>query len=266
MFFSLSKILWFVVSPQNLFFLLLVLSVILLWTPWKRMGKTLASWLVVAGMLIAVVPIGSWVLWHLENRFPVMSTLPDKIDGIIIAGGIIDPGTSAARGQLVIGDAVERITAASELAILFPDAKVVFSGGSGDLFRQDHKEADYVAPLFEQLGVSTERVIFENQARNTVENAEITLNMMAPRDDETWVLVTSAFHMPRAMGTFRKAGWSIQAFPTDFSTYPQHEWRFGFRFFHGLGKLNAAVHEILGLIFYRLTGRSDAFFPAPLKS
>jgi len=266
MFFELSKIFWFVAAPGNLFFGLLILSGLLLWTPWVRAGRALASLLIVAGLFIAIVPVGSWVVWHLENRFPQMQDLPERVDGIVVAGGVVDPGASEARGQPVIGDAVERLTAASQLAILFPDAKVIFSGGSGDLHRQDLKEADYVAPFFQQLGVPPERIVFENQARNTVENAEITLKIANPQPAETWVLVTSAFHMPRAMGTFRKAGWHILAYPTDYGTSPDFEWRYGFNFFHGMGKLTQAVHETLGLIFYRITGKTDAFFPAPRKS
>jgi len=266
MFFELSKIFWFVSAPGNLFFILLALSGVLLWTPWIRAGRALASLIIVAGLVVAVMPVGRWVVWHLENRFSVMQSLPARIDGIVVAGGIVDPIASQARGQPVIGGAVERLTAASELALLFPEARIIFSGGSGDLLRQDLKEADYVAPFFSQMGVGLERIVFENQARNTVENAEISLKIADPQPGETWVLITSAFHMPRAMGTFRKAGWNILAYPTDFSTNPDFAWRYGFNFTSGLGKLTQAVHEILGLIFYRITGKTGAFFPAPRKS
>ncbi len=263
MFFELSKIFWFIAAPGNALFVLMVLSAMLLWSPWVRTGRALTSIAVLVGCIVAIFPMGSWINWHLENRFPAMRNLPQHVDGIIVAGGIIDPGTSHARGQPVIGGAVERLTAASSLALQFPDAQIIFSGGSGDLLNQDLKEADYVAPFFIQMGIPAERVIFENQARNTVENAKITYKIANPRPEETWVLVTSAFHMPRAMGTFRKAGWSILAYPTDYGSRPQFNWHFGFNYFGNMGKLNGAVHEILGLIFYRLTGKSDAFFPEP---
>ncbi len=253
-------------APGNLFFILLIFSGFLLWTPWIRTGRALASILVMVGLFVAIVPVGPWVIWHLENRFPVNQSLPDRIAGIIVAGGIVDPVASEARGQPVISGAVERITAASKLAVQFPDAKVIFSGGSGDLFRQELKEADYVAPIFQQLGVSPERIVFENQARNTVENAEITLRIANPQPGETWILVTSAFHMPRAIGTFRKSGWNIIAYPTDFGSAPAFEWRYGFNLVGGMHKLNNALHEILGLIFYRLTGKTDAFYPSPEKT
>jgi len=263
MFFELSKVFWFLAAPGNLFFLVLIVCGLLLWSPWVKAGRALLSVLVGVGLFIAIVPVGSWIVWHLENRFPALEQLPDQIDGIVVAGGVIDPWISQARGQTAIGGAVERITAGSQLAVLFPAAKVIFSGGSGDILRQNLKEADYAAPIFQQLGVSAERVIFENQARNTVENAEVTYKIANPQPGETWVLVTSAFHMPRAMGTFRQAGWKIRAYPTDYSTYPQFKWQYGFDLLSGLGKLNQAAHEILGLIFYRVTGKTDAFFPAP---
>jgi len=266
MFFYLSKIFWFLASPGNLFLITLILASILLWTRWRNVGRGLIGFLALAGILVSVVPVGSWVNWHLENRFPTMKTLPANVDGIVVAGGVVNQFLSQDRGQPVIGGAIERITAASDLAKRFPNARIIFSGGSGDIFRQDLKEADYVAPIFENLGVPANRIVFESESRNTVENAQISLEIAKPRPDQTWVLVTSAFHMPRAIGTFRKAGWDIMAYPTDYGSYSSFEWSFNFNFIGGLSKLGGALHESLGLLFYWITGKSDALFPKPEKT
>jgi len=266
MFFYLSKVFWFIASPGNLFLIALVAASTLLWTRWRNAARTAITFLALAGIAVAVIPVGIWVSWHLENRFPVMDTLPANIDGIVVAGGIVNQFLSHDRGQPVIGGSIERITAAADLAKRYPSAQVIFSGGSGDLFRQDLKEADYVAPIFEQLGVSSDRIIFESKSRNTVENAKISLEIAKPQPGQTWVLVTSAFHMPRAIGTFRKAGWNIQAYPTDFGSYSRFEWSFRFSLVGGLGSLSGALHECLGLLFYWATGKSDTLFPEPEKT
>lgn len=263
MFFSLSKTLWELVDPNNLFWVLFLLSVLLLWTPWQRAGRRLLTVLAVFGLFVATVPLAGYGLWHLENRFPVMETLTDHVDGVIVAGGILDPKRSKERGQPVLGDAVERLTAMVRLAKAYPQAQVIFSGGAGDPAYPDLKEAHYIAPFVRDMGLDPARIRFEDQARNTAENARITFDLAQPKPGQTWLLVTSAFHMPRAMGTFRKAGWNIQAYPVDFSTPPSFKWEFFFNLSRGLMQLSHISHEIVGLIVYKLTGRSQAFFPGP---
>jgi len=105
--------------------------------------------------------------------------------------------------------------------------------------------------------------VFEDASRNTVENAEFSHRLAQPKSGETWLLVTSAFHMPRAVGCFRRAGWNVVAYPVDHSTAGESEPPIQFNFGSGLGGLRAAVHEYLGLFFYWIGGKTDALFPAP---
>lgn len=263
MFFTLSKYLWIVIDPANLFFILMALGVLMLTTRWARSGRRLLSVLVLFGVFISTVPVSDWGLWHLENRFPTVSALPATLDGIVVAGGIVDPVRSKERGQPVLGGAVERLTSMVALARSYPDAKIIFSGGAGDPAWPKLREAHYIAPFLIDMGLDPARVIFEDQARNTAENARITYQMAEPKTGENWLLVTSAFHMPRAMGTFRKAGWTLQAYPVDFNTSPNFVWQFFFNFSRGLIRLSQLSHEVIGLVVYKLTGRSSSFFPAP---
>ena len=113
------------------------------------------------------------------------------------------------------------------------------------------------------MGDDPARGIVEDKARNTAENARITRQLVQQQAGETWLLVTSAFHMPRAMGTFRQAGWDIQAYPVDFGTPPEFVWKFFFNYSAGIMRLSHISHEIVGLIVYKLTGRSRSFFPGP---
>lgn len=263
MFFELSKYLWILADPANLFLVLLVFSPVLLATRWHKGGRRLLKLLVLVGVLISTVPFSSWGFWILENRFPEMTMLPDRVDGIVVAGGIIDPGRSRDRGQPVISGAVERLVAMVKLAKHYPNAKVIFSGGAGDPSQPDLKEAHYIAPFLVDMGLKQDRILYEDRARNTAENAQITMKIAQPKEGETWLLVTSAFHMPRAMGTFRKAGWRIEAYPVDYNTSPNFKWQFFFNFSSGLMKVSHFAHEVVGLIVYKVTGRSQSFFPKP---
>ena len=263
MYFELSKYLWKFADPANIFLLSFIISWGLLKTRWYKSGRLLQRLLVIVSILIATVPFSSWGLWILENRFPQMMVLPNRVDGIIVAGGIISPELSRDRGQPVIGGAVERLTAMVKLAKLYPNAKVIFTGGSGDPLKPNLKEAHYIPPFIADMGLKLNRIIYEDKARNTAENAELALEIAEPKVGDTWLLVTSAFHMPRAMGTFRKAGWNIQAYPVDYSTSKDFQWKFFFNFSGGLMQISHFAHEVVGLIVYKITGRSQSFLPEP---
>ncbi len=264
MFFELSKTAGaFLVNPGNLFVLVLLVGAVLLWTPARRSGRTLVAFAVLGGLLAATVPAGRYALLALENRFPAVSEWPSRVDGAVVLGGMVDPFVTRARGQLALGDAVERLFALAEIGRRYPEAKLVFSGGSGVLGRQDATEADALRPHLAAFGLDPTRVVFEGRSRNTDENARLTRALVQPRPGETWLLVTSAFHMPRAVGVFRRAGWTIVPYPVDYHLEPEPPPGWGFDFLGGLGMLRAAMHEWSGLAVYRVTGKTDALFPAP---
>ena len=263
-FFVLSKIGWFFTQPANILFLLLIVGTLLLWTPWKPAARWVIS--VAAGLAIfaATIPVGPYFSLYLENRFPVPASMPSEIDGIVVLGGAVDQHVTKARGDVSLGGSVERIVKFTSLANAFPNAKLVYTGGSGLVSRQDLKEADFVAPVLQQLGLDPARVVFENQSRNTFENAVFTFELMHPKAGEKWILVTSATHMPRAVGAFRHAGWQhIIPYPTDFQFEGDESFGPPLSLWTGLGGLSAALHELLGLSAYYLTGKSSAFIPAP---
>ena len=263
MFFYASKIAWFLAKPGNLLLILLVVGTVLLWTRWRRTGRWLSAGAVTLGVAVAVLPLGHWLWVTLENRFPSMAETPEGVDGIVVLGGVVNQYITKARGQAAIGGAVERLTAFAELALRYPDAKLIFSGGSGFTFRQELKESHYVGPVFGRLGLQAGRVVYEDRSRNTAENAEFSRLAARPQPGETWLLVTSAFHMPRAVGSFRRAGWKVVPYPVDYATDGSFETPSPVDFVAGIGSLDGALHEWIGLAVYRLSGKTDAFFPAP---
>jgi uncharacterized SAM-binding protein YcdF (DUF218 family) len=170
---------------------------------------------------------------------------------------------SAERGQPSLNSAAERLTALVELGRRYPDARLVFSGGSGSVLRQDAKEAPVAKALLESLGFDAARVVFEAQSRNTWENAIYSRDLVHPRAGEVWLLVTSAMHMPRSVGAFRAAGWQVTAYPVDYQTTVTSA-GLSFSVAGGVSELSAGLHEWLGLVYYRLRGWSDSWYPAPL--
>ena len=263
MFFTLSKFLWFVANPMNLLLIAICLIAVLCWARWWRWARIVASLTALTALLVTVVPVGGPVIQALENRFPANPALPDRVDGVVVLGGAIRPYLRQARGRPQLNDAVERLTATVRLARRYPEARIIFSGGAGDVFLPDFKEATHAPGVFADMGLDPGRIIYESQARNTAENARFTFELAGPKPGETWVLVTSAFHMPRAVGTYRQAGWRVIAYPVDFSTPGDRAFELRFNFSSGLGSLTRALHECLGLFFYWVTDRSDALFPGP---
>jgi uncharacterized SAM-binding protein YcdF (DUF218 family) len=185
------------------------------------------------------------------------------VDGILVLGGAIDPRLSQERLRAALGERAERLTEFLRLARAYPTAKLVYAGGSAAIPETERREADFAARLLTDLGVSRERLLLERNSRNTYENAAEAKRLVKPVSGETWILITSASHMPRAVGVFRAQRWAVLAYPVDFRTRPHSSFHPTFDLAGGLGALNAAAYEYIGLLTYWLRGRIDDLFPGP---
>jgi uncharacterized SAM-binding protein YcdF (DUF218 family) len=261
--FVLSKIVGLLSDPANVVFLLLAAGWLLLFTRRRRVGRALVGLAVAIMVVGGTLPLDQILIQHLEGRFPAPAQLPERIDGIVVLGGAVDPVISAARGQVAVNGAVERLTALLPLSKRYPEAKLVFSGGSGTVLTQEYKEARYAEDFFREIGLEVDRILLENQSRNTRENAVLSKEIAQPRPGETWLLVTSAVHMPRSIGAFRAVGWSVLPYPVDYQTGGSLTLTGGLRFSFGLGGYNGVLHEWMGLVAYRLAGWSDTLLPSP---
>lgn len=211
-------------------------------------------------------PLGNWLICPLEQRFPRPPAMEasEDIRGIIILGGGEDGRISTARGDLALNEAAERITEGARLARRMPRAKVVFSGGVGGLWPGETGGTRPVAQFFADMGIAPERIQLEARSRNTYENAVFTRDLVKPQPGERWVLVTSAYHIPRAVGAFRQAGFDIAVYPVDYRTAGTGDLVRPFDGIpDGLKRADVAVKEWMGLVAYRLMGRSTSLFPAP---
>jgi uncharacterized SAM-binding protein YcdF (DUF218 family) len=267
MFFILSKTFGVLSIPSHALAVLALLGGALLLTRWRRSGRRILVFCLVVFVVVGTLPVGRLLVLMLEERFPAWTETAGPPDGIIVLGGPIEPGISNARGHVAIGAGAERLVEIPALARRFPNARIVFTGGNPSLVGEGLPEAKFAVPLLESLGVPSERIVSEDRSRNTAENAAFTKALIKPKPGERWLLVTSAAHMPRAVGTFRKAGFVIEPYPVDWhSDGLGPSWRW---FVPSLsipahwGAMDDAAKEWIGLTAYWLTGRSSALFPGP---
>ena len=266
MFFFLSKIFSVVTVPSSLFVLVGLIRDRIVAHAICNAGRRLivASVLLIAA--IGFLPIGDMLARPLEGRFPARTSLQGAPTGMIILGGVILPAITEMRGQISLNDSAERLTAAVELAQQYPETRIVFSGGNGDLIG-GRPEGDFAIHFFESLGVARGRITVENQSRNTAENALYSKRLINPKPGERWLLITSATHMPRAVGAFRQVGFPVEPFPVDYLTTGRRQiWQVHNSIFGGMRVTDTAVHEWLGLLIYWITNRIPVLFPGPLMA
>lgn len=264
MFFVLSKTVGFLVLPSNLLISLGLLGVLLLPTRFARAGRRLLVFCVLAVAVLGWSPIGNALILTLEQRFPAWDASRGAPDGIVVLGGAITPRVASGRGEPVLNEAAERITAAADLARRYPTARIVFSGGSGSLAFAEPPEAEIARDLLQRLGVARERIQIDSRSRNTNEDAVYSKETAAPKPGERWLLVTSAYHMPRAIGAFRRAGFVVEAYPVDWRTHSSADLTHPFvTIGDGLRRTDTAAREWIGLLAYRVTGRSSELLPSP---
>jgi uncharacterized SAM-binding protein YcdF (DUF218 family) len=263
--FGLSKVLGFFALPSNLLIALALAGILMMRTRFSRFGQGLLIGAVLLLAVVGIAPVGNALMLPLEERFPTWDSKRGAPHGIVVLGGAVSPDVSAARKDVSLNEAAERMTAVAKLARDYPSARIAFTGGSGRLF-QGASEADVVPALFESFGIPRDRVQLENRARNTAENAAFTKALVQPKPGERWLLVTSAHHMPRSVGIFRKAGFPVEAYPVDYRTRGAADLAGPFgSLAAGLARTDAAMHEWAGLVVYWLTGRTSELFPGPQR-
>ena len=258
-----SKILWVFASPGNLLVLLLVAGAFFGVAHDERhrtWGRRICFTVALLLFLISMFPVGNWLLVPLENKFPPQK--PDHVAGILLIGGDEKPQRSEARGQPVFMDSGRRYIMFASLARQYPQAKLVFSGGSPLLTPNSKmKDAEVAKQALANIGMPVDKVMFEEQSRNTRENAVNAFAMVKPDPSETWLLVTSAFHMPRALAVFRKAGWNIEPATTGYVTDGKFSTQLDFNLGEHVQQMTWAVHEYYGLLAYWLMGYTDSLWP-----
>jgi uncharacterized SAM-binding protein YcdF (DUF218 family) len=261
MFFVASKVLWFFAAPSALLILGALIGAVF---SARRGGRWLAIGCLVALLIVGDGPAGPLLIAPLEDRFPAPAADLPAPTGIIVLGGAINEAISGARRQTTFDEGGERLTEAVVLARRYSSARIIYTGGSASLIGRPSSEAEDARALLVAMGVDPQRITLETRSRNTDENARFTAALVHPEPGQRWLVVTSAYHMPRAMGLFRKAGFAAIAYPVDYRTVGgRADWRLEANLPRGMEIFDLAAHEWVGLIAYRLSGRIDSVFPGP---
>ncbi len=234
----------------------------------KSCGERLLG-IALAGILFfGIIPVGPAMLSWLEHYYSVPQKLPERVNGIIVLGGMFDGHLSKERGQIAANDNIERMICFTDLAKKYPGARKVFSGGSGDINYPDDKESAVAEAYLKEYNLDNDSVFYDMDSRNTYENAVFSKELVNPAAGQNWILITSAFHMPRSVGIFEKQDWKVIPYPCDFKTdgtwdflwtAPNITWNFA--------ALNIVVKELIGSVVYYFTGKSAFILPpSPLPS
>lgn len=264
MFFELSKILGFFAQPSNLIIVAGLVGALLLRTRLARAGWTLVVGSLVLLAVVGFSPVGNALMLSLEQRFPPWDESRGPPDGIVVLGGAISPEVSATRGAPALNEAAERLTVLADLARRYPQARIIFSGGTAAVIFRGGTEAEFAVPLMQSFGIARERITAEDRSRNTIENAVFSKDLAQHKPGERWLLVTSAAHMPRAIGVFRRVGFEVEPYPVDWRTGGSGDVVRPFTTLsEGLARTDAAMREWVGLIVYWLMGHSAELLPGP---
>ena len=262
LFFWASKLVWMVIAPGNFLLILLVAGCVLLFIGKIHLARILLSASCIVLVVISLFAPHTFLLYPLDTRFQTNPPLPDHLDGIIVLGGSEDAHKSEMWNQVSLSENAERHLAFMALARQYPNARLVFTGGGGSLAGGDEREADVARSLYAQQGIDVDRVTFERESRNTYENVILSRALVQPGENETWLLITTAWHMPRSVGIFCKHDWPVIPYPVDHASVPGERLVIHFSLANNLRNLNIAIHEWVGLIVYYLTGKTSKLFPA----
>ena len=219
----------------------------------------------VLGLLIAgLSPLGNALILPLEERFPAYIDDGVPVAGVIIIGGTFDTEATNYHGQMALNETGERLIALGDLARRHPSAKIVYSGGGSEFTPDTTPEATLVEHTAGQLGIAPSRLIYERRSLNTFQNALYAKALAAPQRGERWLVVTSAFHMPRTMGAFRAVGFDAVPYPVDYRTAGSASLLRPFAFVgEGLRRTDVAAKEWIGLFAYYASGQTRDLFPGP---
>ena len=259
--FYLSKILWYLFNPFNLIILLILLSIFLKFV-FRIKFFTRITFIITLFyfILVGVFPSGDYLIYKLENKFHSSNIFPEKVDGILILSGATNPKLTKEYNQISLNDSVERLHESFYLIKKYPDAKIIFSGGSGSISKKKLTHSEVAKKFFLNFDIHSEKIIFENKSRNTFENILYSKEIAKPNNDQKWIIVTSAYHMTRSLNVADKLEWKLIPYAVDFKLLKNFYWRPSMDFFNNLSAFQFASHEWVGLFYYYFLGRSSKVF------
>ena len=257
--FYLSKILWLIVNPFNIFILITLFTMFLYFINSRRLSLIiyLINFIFIA--LISFLPIGSYLTYIIEKEFHTNTKIPERVDGILILGGATNPLLFKEFDQISLNGSAERLVESVMIIRKFEKAKVIFSGGSGIVNRSDIGHSQVAKLFYKKMGVDINKIFFEDKSRNTHENIIYSKKIAKPKKNENWLLITSAFHMKRALLIAEKNNWKFIPYAVDFKNIKEFKLTPNLNLLSNLNSFQSGLHEWLGLVSYYLMGRTEKF-------
>ena len=258
--FYLSKILWLIVNPFNIFIFITLFTMFLYFINFRRLSLIiyLINFIFIA--LISFLPIGSYLTYIIEKEFHTNTKFPDQVDGILILGGATNPLLFKEFDQISLNGSAERLVESVMIIRKFEKAKVIFSGGSGIVNRSDLGHSQVAKLFYKKIGVDINKIFFEDKSRNTHENIIYSKKIAKPKKNENWLLITSAFHMKRALLIAEKNNWKFIPYAVDFKNIKEFKLTPNLNLLSNLNSFQSGLHEWLGLVSYYLIGRTENFY------
>lgn len=263
-----SRSAWVILQPSNLLILTLVIGFLIAkFSKERSKTRTRAQKLIFITLFVLAFSgftnLSTWLLWPLEGRFSDYTNVTDQgpYSGIIVLSGSEKAALSGTYNQVHFSNHGERLTETAKLATMFPALPIIHSGGT----RADQggwSENDVAKLFFENSGINLKRVRFDDKSYNTYTNAIESEKLIAPTETGKWLLVTSAFHMPRSVAAFQETSINIQPYPVGYMTRLKRQGLLNLNASENLMMLDWAVHEYIGLVAYYITGRSSSLYPA----
>ena len=258
--FYLSKIIWLILNPFNLFIFITLFSISLYFFNLRRLSLIifLINFIFIA--FISFIPIGSFLIYKIEKEYHSNIKIPEIVDGILILGGATDPLLFKEYDQISLNGSAERLVESVPIIKKFDKAKVIFSGGSGIINRPDLGHSQVAKSFYKKIGIEIDQIIFEDQSRNTYENIIYSKKIANPKINENWLLITSASHMKRALLIADKHNWKLIPYAVDFKNIKNFKFIPNLKLLKNLNTFQQGSHEWLGLISYYLMGRTTKVF------
>ena len=257
--FYLSKILWLIVNPFNIFIFITLFTMFLYFINFRRLSLIIYLINSIFIALISFLPIGSYLTYIIEKEFHTNTKFPDQVDGILILGGATNPLLFKEFDQISLNGSAERLVESVMIIRKFEKAKVIFSGGSGIVNRSDLGHSQVAKLFYKKMGVDINKIFFEDKSRNTHENIIYSKKIAKPKKNENWLLITSAFHMKRALLIAEKNNWKFIPYAVDFKNIKEFKLTPNLNLLSNLNSFQSGLHEWLGLVSYYLMGRTEKF-------
>ena len=258
--FYLSKILWIIINPFNLILFLVFFSYFSFLIKLKLISRILNILIISLFIICGFLPTGNYLNYLLEKKFHNMNVFPNVVDGILILSGATKPSLSKEHKQVNLNSSAERLVESVMLINKYPSARIIFSGGSGSINKNEPSHSDVAKKFYNNMNIPFSRIIYEQKSRNTYENILYSKKIAKPKKNEIWLLVTSASHLNRSIAIAEKLNWEFIPYPTDFNSSKKFYFKISLNFLSNFNNFQKSSHEWVGIIAYYFMNRSSSIF------